>query len=700
MASAQSQSKISPRHLERRAVVYLRQSSEQQVHQNRESQRLQYALTDRARDLGWTQVEVIDCDLGASAAIAAADRKGFQRLIASIAMGEVGIVLSREVSRLSRTDKDWCHLQEVCQAFGVLIGDADSVYDPAVMDDQLVLGIKGTLSVVELNVLRMRMQEGMQEKARRGELFRVLPPGYVLDGMGKVVRDPDQRVQEAIALVFRKFRESRSIRQTYLWFHGHGVELPVNKSRGGRMQLVWKLPSLSFVGYVLRNPFYAGAYFWGCRPVEIKLLEGKLKRVTGRPRSPEECKVFIPEHHEGYIDWATYEENQRRMRGNSLKLGADGPTAAVRSGQGLLARLLRCGRCGRKLHVRYWGRQGTAARYLCLGDYGSGGKYCLAFGGRTVDRRFSQELLAVIAPLGLQASLEAVERLARSQPDERAALERQLEEAEYEVQRAFEQYDEVDPRHRLVAAELERRWNAKLEEVERMKAALDALQTKARLLTEQERTEILEMGESFATLWESEHCSMELKKKIIRTVIEEVLVDMDETTKKLAFTIHWKGGTHTRFQMPKPVSGIGRKTSLEDLDVIRRMAIRYGDAEIARVLTKLGRRTATGKRWNAFRVQAARKRYTIRGQSQTRADPEVLTLAGAAAYCGVSDTTIRRLVEGGILRREQVVPWAQWEIRRSDLDSEPVRSVVTHLRKTGKLVLERNRSDSQARLIP
>jgi DNA invertase Pin-like site-specific DNA recombinase len=680
--------------------VYLRQSSEQQVQQNRESQRLQYALTDRAHELGWKQVEVIDCDLGASAAIAAADRKGFQLLIASIAMGEVGIVLSREVSRLSRTDKDWCHLQEVCQVFGVLIGDAVSIYDPALMDDQLVLGIKGTLSVVELNVLRMRMQEGMQEKARRGELFRVLPPGYVLDGMGKVVLDPDQRVRDAVALVFRKFRESWSIRQTYLWFHSHGVELPVNKSRGGRMQLVWKLPSHSFVGGILRNPFYAGAYFWGCRPVEIKLVDGRLQRVNGRPRRPEECKVFIPGHHAGYIDWATYEENQRRMHGNSLRLGADGPTMAVRSGQGLLARLLRCGRCGRKLQVRYWGRHGTAARYLCLGDYGSGGRYCLAFGGSTVDRRFSQELLDVISPLGLRASLEAIEELSRSQSDERQALEHQLQEAEYEVRRAFEQYDEVDPRHRLVAAELERRWNTKLEEAERLQAAIQGLQIEARRLTDPERAQILEMGEKFATLWESEHCPVELKKKILRTVVEEVLVDMDENGKELVFTIHWKGGTHTRFQMLKPTSGVGRKTSIEDLEVIRRMATRYGDAEIARVLTKLDRRTATGKRWNVFRVQAARKRYSIPGQSCTKTDPEILTLAGAAAYCGVSDTAIRRLVESGILKRDQVVPWAPWEIRRSDLDSKPIQETLTHLRKSGRLVLEGDRSDSQARLIP
>jgi DNA invertase Pin-like site-specific DNA recombinase len=409
------------------------------VQANTESQRLQYALVERARALGFERVEVIDADLGASASIAAKERVGFQSLIAAIATGEVGLVLSREVSRLSRTDKDWCQIQEVCQVFGVLVGDDDRLYDLRQMDDQLVLGIKGTMSVVELNVLKKRLVEGMQEKARRGELVRLLPPGYIRDNEGHVVKDPDARVREAIELVFSKFREARSIRQTHLWFHTQGVELPVNKSRGGRMQIVWQLPSHAFVANVLRSPFYAGAYVWGQRPSEVKLVDGGLVRVSGSPRRLEECKVFIRDHHEGYIDWPTYEENLRRIRGNNLKVETEASVAAVRSGQGLLTRLLRCGRCGRKLYVRYWGRAGTAARYACIGDYDKGGSYCLAFGGSLVDRRFSEELTRVISPLGMRASIEALEKRKLSRSGERHAFERQLQEAEYEAQRAFEQ---------------------------------------------------------------------------------------------------------------------------------------------------------------------------------------------------------------------------------------------------------------------
>src|SRR5712692_5693007 len=253
--------KIKPEHLARKAIVYLRQSSEKQVGQNKESQRLQYDVAERMRGLGWGEVEIIGSDLGSSAAIGSARREGFERVLSSVALGEVGIVASREVSRLSRTDKDWCRLLEVCQIFGTLIADEQQVYDLNYLDDQLVLGIKGTLSVVELKVLRQRLQAGQESKARRGELFKRLPVGYVRDAMGKVDFHPDRRVYEAIQLVFVKFRERWSVRQTFQWFRDHDVELPANPIQGKR--LVWKIPSQSLVRDILCNPFYAGAYVWG-----------------------------------------------------------------------------------------------------------------------------------------------------------------------------------------------------------------------------------------------------------------------------------------------------------------------------------------------------------------------------------------------------------------------------------------------------
>lgn len=688
MLQTNAGNKLTEMHLERDAVVYLRQSTEKQVRHNRESRRLQYALKDRARELGFTSVRVIDSDLGSSAAVGAATRAGFDQLVASVAVGEVGMILSREVSRLSRTDKDWARLMEVCQLFGTLIADAEQIYDLNLIDDQLVLGIKGTLSVVELSTLKLRMQAGMAEKARRGEFFNLLPPGYVLERSGTVVKSPDRRVVESLELVFTKFAEIRSIRQTFLWFRENRIELPVNKMGESVMGIRWQPPTYAFIKDVLQNPFYAGAYVWGRRPVEKVVIDGQIRKRQGSPRKPEECRVFIREHHEGYTTWEAYEENRRIMRANALNLTSDESVGPARAGQGILAGLLRCGRCGRKLHVRYWGKSGTAARYVCTGDFASGGSYCLAFGGSTVDRRFSKELLTVITPLGVEASLEAAQSMSEKRDERYTILARQLEELEYEGRRAFEQYNEVDPRNRLVAAELERRWNAKLEKVEELKAEMRRLSAEIQELTDEEQQELLSLGRRFPDVWENEAATPTMKKRIIRTVIEELVVNLDEETEKLTFTVHWKGGTHTQYRMAKPVSGSGQKTGMEDREIIGKMGVRYGDDEIARVLNKLGRTTGKGKRWNEQRVATVRRRYRIPGHRRKPANPDLLTLGEAAAYCEVSQTTIKRMVEAGVLAKDQIVAWAPWEIKREDLDSPEVLAVIVKLKNTGKLDLD------------
>lgn len=691
--------KITPLHLQRKAMVYLRQSTDRQVQRNTESQRLQYDLAARARALGFEQVDIIDADLGHSAAVGARRREGFERLIAAVAVGEVGLVLSIEASRLSRTDQDWCRLLELCPLFDTLIADADYVYDVSTLDDQLVLGIKATMSVAELKVLHQRMQQGTEAKARRGELVRLLPPGYIRDASGQIVKEPDQRVQQAIAQVFRIFRQTRSIRQTCIWFQRRGLELPVNKRQGNTTQLVWQLPSKQFIGSILHNPCYAGAYVWGQRPTELVVVAGKLTKRTATWKRPEDCRVFIPDHHEGYIDWETFEENRRIMQHNVTKTDPDEAAGAVRAGKALLAGLLRCGHCGRKLRVSYWGKSGTTPTYRCQGTFEAGGTYCIMFGGASVDRRFTQELLGVISPLGLQASLEAVAGFNQREYEQRQTLTHKLEQLQYEAQRAFEQYNEVDPRYRLVAAELERRWNAKLEEVETVQATLAALSQHQRALTDDERATIVSLGERFSEVWDSPHCPMELRKTIIRTVVQEVIVKEDVSAGKLQFVIHWKGGSHTSFEMPKPQWGMAEKTAPENIELLRQMAVRYSDEEIARVLNRQGRRTGKGNRWTKKRVASARRRYVINGHRRPRPDPEVLSMQQAARYCGVSSTTIKRLVSSGLLNQDQVAPWAPWEIKRVDLESEVIRQTLAHLQATGKLPVVGNDSDIQQLLF-
>jgi DNA invertase Pin-like site-specific DNA recombinase len=689
--------KIKPEHLARKAIVYLRQSSEKQVRQNKESQLLQYAVAERVRALGWKQVEIINNDLGSSAGVASAQREGFERVLSLVALGEVGIVGSREVSRLSRTDRDWCRLLEVCQIFGTLIADEQQVYDLNYLDDQLVLGIKGTLSVVELKVIRQRLLAGQESKARRGELFKRLPIGYARDPAGKVVFHPDQRVYEAVQLVFAKFQELWSVRQTFHWFRDHDVELPANPIEG--TGLIWKIPSQSLIRDILRNPFYAGAYIWGRRPVTTLLVDGRLEKRQSAMRPAEACRVFIRDHHVGYIDWATYEENRRMMRRNSVNSEGDESMAAIRAGQGLLVGLLRCGHCGRKLHVRYWGGRGTNARYLCKGDYDAGGQYCIGFGGSSVDRRVGQELLKAIAPLGVEAGLRALEELSAGGAAQRAALSRQLEQLVYEAKKAFEQYDAVDARNRLVASELERRWNEKLEEIEAVKQRLSSLDAQRYSLSPEEEITIRSMGEHFAQVWQSNHCPPTLKKMIFRTAIEEIIVQTDPEKKSLELVIHWKGGAHTQFAMERPRSATETATPTEALEIIRRMAVRYGDDQIASVLNRRGYSTGKGMRWNQTRVATARRNHSIAGQKRALPDPERVSLSQAARICGVSHRTIERLVETGLLKCEQITPRAPWEIRRSDLDAAPIRRIIDRLHRTGKLILQWGCAENQLALF-
>jgi len=690
--------KITSQHLERKALVYLCQSSQKQVKENLESQHLQYALANRAHELGFRNVEVVDSDLGCSAGLGAARRMGFDTVVAAVARGEVGMILSREASRLSRTDRDWCHLLEVCQIFDTLIADDEQVYDLGLLDDQLILGIKGTLSVVELKVLKMRMLQGRESKAKRGELVYRLPPGYVQDSVGKIVLDPDERVRSAIALVFRIFRKTWSIRQTFKWFQDQEVETPAWNIRKGSVGFVWKIPTLQWVQGVLNNPFYAGAYVYGRRARETVLVDGRVVRRIGRLRRAEESRIFLRDHHEGYISWETFQENLAMIQRNMVK-DADTGVAVVRSGHGLLAGLLRCGHCGRKLHVRYWGASGTSPRYFCDGDYASGGRYCIAFAGREVDRRLCEEILAAISPLGVEASLQATAALQSANAEQRKALQLQLQQTEYEVQKAFEQYNAVDARNRLVAAELERRWNSKMEIREILKRKIAGLEADARTLKPHEEESIRELGRDFAQVWNDVACSMEVKKKVAHLVIEEVVVKLEEENKMIQFWVHWKGGAHTHFELPKPRSPFGKQTSVEALDIIRKMAVRYGDHLIAAVLNRNGLRTGKDKPWDQNRVATARRNHGIPGQPRNLSDPEILNLKQAAQYCRVSQNTLQRLAKQGILQMEQAVHLAPWEIRKADLDSDPVYGILERLRRTGRLVLPGDHLDEQRALF-
>ncbi|HEY9347973.1 MAG TPA: recombinase family protein, partial [Inquilinus sp.] len=452
--------KITPEHLVRGAFVYVRQSTADQVLNNQESRRRQYGLVDRARALGWSAVEVIDDDLGRSGSGIA--RPGFERLLAAICEGRVGAVVSIEASRLARNGRDWHTLLEFCGLVGTLIIDEDGVYDPRHPNDRLLLGMKGTMSEMELSLFRQRSLEALKQKARRGELFLTVAVGYLKVAHDRIEKDPDRRIQEAIALVFTKFGELQTVRQVLLWMRQERLPLPAVTYGADGRSVAWKLPVYNTLHHMLTNPIYAGAYAFGRTGSRVTIEAGRKRIVRGFRKDRSAWEALILDHHEGYIGWAEFERNQRLISDN-----ANGKSfmsrGSVRRGEALLAGLLRCGHCGRKLHVAYSGTNGDVGRYHCRGGhFNHGGDRCISFGGLRIDHAVGNEVIARLQPLGVEAATAAVEARQAERAEKLHQVELALEQARYEAARARRQYDAVDPDNRLVAAELEKRWNERL----------------------------------------------------------------------------------------------------------------------------------------------------------------------------------------------------------------------------------------------
>jgi DNA invertase Pin-like site-specific DNA recombinase len=466
-------SKITAEHLTRQAIVYIRQSTADQVVRNLESQRRQYGLADHARQLGWGDVTVIDDDLGRSGSGVA--RPGFEKLLAAICEGRVGAVVSIEASRLARNGRDWHTLLEFCGLVGTLIVDEEGIYDPRNPNDRLLLGMKGTMSEMELSILRQRSHEALRQKARRGELFMTVAIGYVRVGRNAIEKDPDRRTQEAIALVFAKFAEMQSIRQVHLWFRHERVLLPAVAYGPEGRHIAWKLPVYNTVLHILKNPIYAGAYVFGRTGSRVVIEDGRKRVIQNTRKAQEDWDVLIHDHHDGYVSWMEFERNQRLIADNvtGKYFSARG---AIRRGEALLAGLLRCGHCGRKLHVAYSGKAGNTGRYHCRGSaINHGGARCILFGGMRVDRAVSAEIIERLQPLGIEAALAAEAARGQASDDKRRQLELSLEQARFEVLRARRQYAAVDPDNRLVAGELEARWNVRLVDAAALEEEIGAL---------------------------------------------------------------------------------------------------------------------------------------------------------------------------------------------------------------------------------
>ncbi|HEU4404311.1 MAG TPA: recombinase family protein [Polyangiaceae bacterium] len=682
--------------LGRSAVVYVRQSTGLQVQENRESQRRQYELVELARRYGFRDVHVIDQDLGRSAS-GTADRPGFRDLVGRLCEGAVGAVFCLEASRLARNGRDWHHLLELCGLVGAYVIDTDGVHDPALPNDRLLLGLKGTMSEFELTLFRKRLSDAIVAKARRGELRIGVPVGYVWSRETGLMMDPDRRVQDAIRTIFRLFERLGSAMQVLLHMRREGLLFPRPVGGKGTSPLAWRAPAYRNVLSVLQNPFYAGAYAYGKSKVQTDLVDGSLRKRYGRARPMDSWAVLLQGHHEAYVPWDTFERNRRRLARNSYSQRA-GAAKSSRGGQALMAGLLRCRRCGRMLKVTYSGRY-YKPRYGCrLGRSMHGIEPCIAFGARRPDLAIAQEILLVVQPLAVEAALMA-EREAISQRSERTrALELERQQAEYGVKIAARRYEQVDPDNRLVAAELEARWNAAMARLRDCEARLLAQSTPEPAAVDRES--LLSLANDLEGVWNSSCADMRTKQRLVRALIEEIVVDVEDASREVVLVVHWRGGQHSELRVRKPQTGEHTMRNSAEVDqVVRQMGMRWSDEHIAATLNRMGTTTPFGHTWDAKRVGDYRRTKGIPGYESAVKDGTCLTMVEAAKKAGVTCHVIRKLIRDGILPAKQYVFDAPWQILAADLDRPEVQEALRgRRRRAGRPC--RNSPDPRTLVIP
>jgi len=609
--------KIHNTHCERTAFVYVRQSTWLQVSENRESTERQYNLRERAIALGWpaSRVEVIDEDQGRSGSTATF-RTGFQRLAAEVGLGKVGIVLMLEASRLARNNSDWYRLIEICGISGTLIADESGVYNPREPNDRLLLGVKGTLSEAELFTLRTRLYEGRWNKARKGLLRFPLPVGYVLAADGSWVLDPDTQVRERLSYVFDSFRRLGVVRAVVHDLRRQGLELPTRvTTREAYGSLIWKEPTLSAVVRILHNPAYTGAYVYGRSEYFSERRSPKTGKAAAHVRNVAQWPVRIPEHHPAYIGWEEFMKNQEQLRQN---WGHDENRGVPREGRALLQGIVYCGICGRKMSVQNRSvKESRSPSYVCVHGYQNGEeKSCQCMTSRPIDAAVVEAFLAALSPVNVRVATQVVNQIEQELASQRRQRELQLEQARYEARLAERQYDAVDPSNRLVAAELERRWDEKLERVTELERAFAQAEGGAGWkLTAEERAAITDLSRDLPAIWCADTTTNQERKQLLRMAIETVQVDGSSQAGQIEVQIRWRSGTITSLNVKRTARGeCPLKTPEEAVSRIHKMASRRTYAEIATALNRAGLRSAFGRRFTSQHVGYICRRDGLQGR--------------------------------------------------------------------------------------
>lgn len=666
-------SKIKPTHTQRVACVYIRQSTPGQVEHNRESTARQYALADRACQLGWSkeQVVIVDEDLGLSGSTTD-KRSGFARLTSEVALAHVGIVLGLEVSRLARNNADWYRLLELCGVTDTLIGDNDGVYYPALFNDRLLLGLKGTMSEAELHIIRARLDGGIRNKAARGELRRGLPVGFVWGEQdGEVLFHPDEAVTAAIRTVFERFAEFGSARRVWLWFRSEGLSFPLQTMPAGMPGPIrWVAPTYHALHQILTNPVYAGAYTYGKTKYERYVDENGTVRKRIRHLPMDQWSVLIPDHHPGFIDWATFQANQARLDSNTRpQLHRAG--GAVREGSALLQGLATCGHCGRRLHVHYRSRN-SAPGYHCAGkDLVNGrGVYCLNVGGMVVEQAVANAFLEAVTPAAVEATMLSVQQLQANRDAALSQWRLEVERARYEAERAERRYRNVEPENRLVARGLETEWENRLRALNAAEAELHRReQQRPNPIGPEQLKRIRMLGSDIRQVWAAPAIADRDRKELLHTLLEEVILNLKRAEGRAQLTLRWRGGAITVLDVPVPrFKPMGPRTDEDTISLLRRLAALYPDEVIAGILNRQGRKTATGERFTANQVGSLR-RYRNIPRFQPPAEPpdgELVSIRKAAQILGMNTSSIHRWLADGFIAGEQVTPGAPWQIRITD----------------------------------
>jgi DNA invertase Pin-like site-specific DNA recombinase/predicted DNA-binding transcriptional regulator AlpA/uncharacterized protein YndB with AHSA1/START domain len=666
-------SKIKLSHTQRAAYVYIRQSTPGQVEHNRESTARQYALTDRACQLGWAkeQVVIVDEDLGLSGS-GTDKRSGFFRLTSEVALTHVGIVLGLEVSRLARNNADWYRLLELCGITDTLIGDSDGVYHPALFNDRLLLGLKGTMSEAELHIIRARLDGGIRNKAARGELRRGLPVGLVWgDQDGEVLFHPDEAVTGAIRTVFERFAEFGSARRVWLWFRSEGLSFPLQTVPAGMPGPIrWVTPTYHALHQVLTNPVYAGAYTYGKTRFERYVDEQGAVRKRIRHLPMEQWAVLIHDHHPGFIDWATFQANQARLDSNTRPKPHQAG-GAVREGSALLQGIVTCGHCGRRLMTHYRGRNSTPG-YHCAGkDLVNGrGVYCLNIGGLAIEQAVASAFLEAITP----ATIEAVQlSVGQLQANHDAALSQwrlEVERARYEAERAERRYRTVEPENRLVARGLETEWENRLRDLSKAEMELRRREQRQPSTISPEQLKRIQMlGSDIRLVWSATTTTDRDRKELLRTLLEEVILNLKRAEGRAHLTLRWRGGAFTTLDVPVPrFKPMGPRTDEDTLSLLPRLAALYPDEVIAGILNRQGRKTATGERFTANQVGSLRRYRNIPRFQPSNEPPhgELVSIRKAAQLLGMNTSSIHRWLADGFIAGDQVTPGAPWQIRITD----------------------------------